>query len=134
MASTAAQAAANVRAVLKSAFPGVRFSVRVDCGAVEVRWLDGPTRDAAQASTASADTGTTPVDLIRSHSAAVQSRAETQWQDASGRRFLPASGGGFLPALTVRGYRVPEGPLYYQLDVIADRIIADASAENGARP
>jgi len=127
------EASANVRAALKAAFPGVRFSVRVDSGAVTVRWLDGPTRADVEAVTVSANTGATPLDLTRRHSAAVQDKAGRLWLDAAGRRYLPASGGGFLPELAVRGYRVPEGPLHYQLGVIADRIIlAAASAENGA--
>lgn len=38
-----ATAAQNIRAALKHSFPGVRFSVRTDGNAVNVRWTDGPT-------------------------------------------------------------------------------------------
>ena len=41
-------AAVNIRRLLKSAFPGVKFSVRTEYGsmmsAVDIKWEDGPTQ------------------------------------------------------------------------------------------
>lgn len=45
---SAAETAKLVRAALKRAFPGVKFSVRSP-SAIHVRWTDGPTRKAVEA-------------------------------------------------------------------------------------
>lgn len=44
-------AAANIRAELKSHFPGVKFSVRVDGNSIDVRWTDGVTTEKVRAIT-----------------------------------------------------------------------------------
>ena len=44
-----ADPARNMRAELKRAFPGVRFSVRRDRGSIRVGWTDGPTAAAVEA-------------------------------------------------------------------------------------
>ena len=38
-------AAKNIRTQLKQAFPGIKFSVRCDHGAIYINWTDGPTTD-----------------------------------------------------------------------------------------
>ena len=45
-------AAANIRIELRAAFPGVKFSVRVDTyTAIRINWNDGPTTNAVEAIT-----------------------------------------------------------------------------------
>lgn len=52
---TAAETAKLIRAALKEAFPGVKFSVRSDSyslgASINVRWTDGPTQSAVSAVT-----------------------------------------------------------------------------------
>jgi hypothetical protein len=125
---TVTEAAKTVRTALKAAFPGVKFSVRAVWGDVEIRWTDGPAREQIRAATAPLAAGHVRIDLNRQHSPAILAQATALWQDAAGHPIRS----GWLPPIIVRGYRVTEGPAYYQLGVIADRILAAAPAGNGA--
>lgn len=115
----AVEASANVRRALKSAFPGVRFSVRTNVD-VCVSWTDGPTRPQVEAALKAVETGSARVDLDRRHSSAVPAKATALWEEAAGHA-VPTS--GWLRPIAVCGYRVTEGTAYYQLGVIADLFV-----------
>ena len=46
---TAVETAKLIRAALKEAFPGVKFSVRTDVTTIDVRWTNGPVGSAVDA-------------------------------------------------------------------------------------
>lgn len=120
---TAVDAAKALRPRLKSAFPGVKFSVKSAWGDVDVAWTDGPDRIAVNAVVVTAVlTGFHGrVNLARSFSAAVTARATAAWEQSAGRP-APALYDN-VRAVEVDGYRVPAGTFYYQLNLIASRMI-----------
>jgi Large polyvalent protein associated domain 29 len=121
MLSSAAEAALVVRAALKTAFPGARFSVRQFCGDVEIRWSDGPKPDAVTAATSRLDTGHTGIIPTRTFSPAVLDRATVLWVKASGLR---PDTRGFVPAVRVDGVYLIEGTALSQINIVAERVLA----------
>lgn len=149
--------AAHLRARLKAAFPGVRLSVRTSNGAtINISWQDGPSTAEVQALTSGLTsrkgtwgevvpapeltvttkqgpvTGRPCVEhlfLNRTYSDLVLAQAGEWWARAAGREVPDAR--EWVPALAVRGYRVPEGTVHAQLGAIADRMLA-AALEIGA--
>lgn len=121
MSLTAVAAAKSLRTRLKSAFPGVTFSVRCGWGDIEIKWTDGPDADSVRVIGVLPEGFYGRVNLTRSFSPEVMSRAVAAWEQAAGRP-RPALYDN-VRAVEVGGYRVPAGTLHFQLNTIAARIV-----------
>ncbi len=107
----------------------MKFSVTSVGGDADVAGPGGPDKIAVNAVV-----GTTVlagfhgrVNLTRSFSPTVTARATTAWEQSAGRP-APALYEN-VRAVEVDGYRIPAGTLYYQLNLIAGRIVAAHTAK-----
>jgi len=135
--ATVKAAAAAIRADLKSAFPGTKFSVRKGTGTasawIDVKWTDGPNDDMVRDVTDPYEELGSPVEGVsrdRSLSTAVLMQAQELVRaevpdlavyDADGRYVL--DGPGQAPIFHLGGWRFGGGSAYSALVEVADLLI-----------
>lgn len=150
--------AAHLRRELKAAFPGVKFQVRTrHSTTIDVDWSDGPTAEQVRPLTAGltlskgvwgeivasepisltgnkgvTETGRPSVEFLflnRRYSDQVLAQAEAAWIEATGKDPDTAEPQGSFK--TADG-QVPEGTVTFQINTIAEQILA-AAAKIGAQ-
>jgi len=143
MPATVKDAAAAVRADLKAAFPGTKFSVRVAIGTasawIDVKWTDGPNDDMVRNITDRYEQFGSPVEGVcrdRLVSMPVMLAAQKKIRpvlpeftayDADGR-YVP----GDCPVFRLGGWRFGGGDPYSALAAVADLLILNPRTGPGA--
>lgn len=135
--ATVKDAAAAIRADLKAAFPGAKFSVRMGTGTastwIDVKWTDGPNNDMVRNVTDRYEEFGSPVEGVireRNLSTAVLLEAQEMVRTAlpdfaayDGDGNWINNGPGDCPIFHVGGWRFGGGDRYSALAQVADLLI-----------
>ena len=146
MPASVKDAAAQVRADLKRAFPGVKFSVRKGTGTaaawVDVTWTDGPNDDMVQNVTDPYQRPGSPVEgvclereiskatLLQAQDLIRKELPEFALYDATGRRSIEWAGN--VPVFYLGGWRFGGGSPDAMLASVADLLILNPRTGPGA--